>query len=96
MVTKDDVVKALKQCIDPEIRLDVHLLGLIYNIDIQNENVNILMTLTSPMCPYGPWLVDDVKSKIKTIANAKDVNVDLTFTPAWKPSEEIKMMLGLQ
>ncbi|MBI2110078.1 metal-sulfur cluster assembly factor [Candidatus Woesearchaeota archaeon] len=96
MVTKDDVTKALKQVIDPEIRIDVWTLGLVYDTSILGNNVKILMTLTSPMCPYGPQLIEDVKTNIKNIAKAKEVLVEITFNPPWKPSEDVKMMLGIQ
>lgn len=95
MVTKDRVVEALKQSFDPELNLDVYTLGLIYKIDIKKDDVNILMTLTTPLCPYGPMLIEDVKAKVKSIAKAKNVDVEITFEPPWKPSDELKMMLGL-
>ncbi len=96
MVTKEAVVEALKQSFDPELNIDVHTLGLIYTTTIKKDDVKILMTLTSPMCPYGPMLIDDVKQKVTSIAKAKKVDVEITFDPPWKPSDELKMMLGLQ
>lgn len=96
MIEKEKVIEALKNCYDPELRLDVYTLGLIYDIKIENEKVNILMTLTSPMCPYGPMIMDEVKLRVGAVKNVKEVNVELTFEPVWQPTEEIKMMLGVE
>ena len=95
MVEKEKIIEALKNCIDPEIRLDIYTLGLIYDIKIKNDKVLIIMTLTSPMCPYGPMLIDDVKLRTGAVEGVKEVNVDLTFEPVWQPSEEVKLMLGV-
>ena len=95
MITKDQVVEALKKSFDPELMIDVYTLGLIYDIKIKGDNVKIKMTLTTPLCPYGPMLIEDVKAKVKDIAKAKKVDVEVTFDPPWKPSDEIKMVLGL-
>ena len=95
MVTKSEVENALKNCFDPEIQIDIMTLGLVYNIDINNDVVNIKMTLTSIMCPYGPMLVEDAKNKVRALNGVKDVNVEITFDPPWEPSEEIKTMLGI-
>ena len=54
------------------------------------------MTLTSPMCPFGPELINDIKLKLKTIEGIKEVRVDLVFEPVWQPSEELKLMLGVE
>jgi len=94
MITKQQVEKALKNVEDPEIRMDIVTLGLIYSIDIKKDIVNIRMTLTTPMCPYGPFLIESVKSKVKDLG-AKDVNVDVTFDPPWQPPDELRSFLGL-
>ncbi len=95
MVTKEKVIEALKQSFDPELMIDIYTLGLIYKITVKKDDVMILMTLTTPLCPYGPMLIEDVKAKVKSIAKAKKVEVEVTFDPPWKPPDEIKMMLGL-
>lgn len=95
-ITKEKVIEGLKQSFDPELHLDVYTLGLVYDITVKSDAVKILMTLTTPLCPYGPMLIEDVKAKVKSAANAKKVDVDITFEPPWKPSDELKMMLGLQ
>jgi len=93
---RDQVIEILKTIEDPEIFLDIWFLGLIYNINIlEGEKIDIEMTFTSPMCPAGPQLVDEVKTKLLKLEGAKEVNVNITFNPAWTPSDEVKSMLGL-
>jgi len=86
----------LKTCFDPEIQIDVWTLGLVYDINIKkNKDVDIVMTFTTPMCPYGPVLLDDVYKKVSSIKGIGKVKIDLTFDPMWKPSDELRAMLGL-
>ena len=95
-IKNDDVTEALKKVFDPELGIDIHTLGLVYKTTIEKDNtVNILMTLTTPMCPYGPMLIEDVKEKVKAVPNVSDVKIDITFEPPWQPSDEIKAMLGI-
>ncbi len=93
MLTKDQVIEACKRCLDPDLGIDLWTLGLIYDIKLDGDIVNITMTFTSPMCPYGPQLVADVESQVKE-EGAKKVKVDVTFDPPWEPSEELKEMMG--
>ncbi len=93
---KEKIIDVLKKVNDPEIHVDVWTLGLIYNIEISKEIVEIRMTFTSPMCPYGPFLVDDIKNKIKEANKwVKEVKVEVVFQPVWQPSDELKEMLGI-
>ncbi|MFT4303699.1 MAG: metal-sulfur cluster assembly factor [Candidatus Woesearchaeota archaeon] len=95
MKTKEEVVEVLSKIIDPEIELDIWTLGLIYDITINDDNtVKVLMTLTSPMCPFGPVIIGQIKVGLEEIG-FDDVDVELTFDPVWKPSDDVKMMLGL-
>ena len=95
-LTKKHAVTALKKVTDPELGLDIYTLELIYDIIIKNDDsVVIKMTLTSPMCPYGPSLMKDVKDKLKQ-KGFKNPEIDLVFEPMWVPSEKVKMLLGLQ
>ena len=64
-------------------------------MDVKEDTVNIKMTFTSPMCPYGPMLMDDIKSKVMGIEDVKDVNIEITFDPPWKPSDELRATLGI-
>ena len=92
---KNQIIEALKTVLDPEILVDVWTLGLVYNIDVREKNATVTMTLTSPMCPYGPQLLGEVEHKVKNTPGIADAKIELTFDPPWEPSEEVKMQLGL-
>jgi len=95
MVTREKVIQVLKTVKDPEIWIDVWTMGLIYDIKVDRDKVDILMTLTTPQCPYGPQLMDDLKKALQKDARAKEVVLKLTFDPPWKPSEELRKVLGV-
>lgn len=95
MVTKENIIETLKTILDPEIMVDIWSIGLVYNIAIANEHVAITMTLTSPMCPYGPQLLGEVENKVKNIPGVADAKIELVFEPPWEPSEDLKLQLGL-
>ena len=98
MVNKEQVIEVLKKVYDPEIQFDIWSLGLVYNIEIEGNKVNILMTFTSPMCPYGPALLDDVRRQVSAISGVGEVEVEITFNPVWSPdkmSEEARIALGI-
>jgi len=88
MELKDKITEALAKVKDPEIDLGMIDLGLIYDIDINdNMEVVVTMTLTTPACPYGPELVDAVKISVQKIEEVKDAEVEVVFDPPWKPEE---------
>lgn len=94
-LTRDEIVAELKTVFDPEISLDIWTMGLIYDIAVKNNTeVFITMTYTTPMCPFGPQLTQQVKEKL-TDLGATLVEVNITFEPVWKPSEELRLMLGI-
>jgi metal-sulfur cluster biosynthetic enzyme len=94
-MTKEQIIEQLKTVKDPEVDLDVYSMGLIYDITItDDENVHILHTLTSPACPMGPTIQDDIRSAVLSIG-ASSVEVELTFDPPYQPSEELRMALGI-
>jgi len=96
MVDKEKIIEVLKTVVDPELNIDIWTLELIYNIDADDSGrVDIKMTFTSPGCPFGPVIVNDVKHKLKEVEGAKEVNVDVVFEPPWKPSDELRAMLGV-
>ncbi|HOO75600.1 MAG TPA: metal-sulfur cluster assembly factor [Tepiditoga sp.] len=98
VITKEEVMKALENVYDLEIGFDVVSLGLIYNVDIDNNNVHVNMTLTTPMCPLAGMMVQDATEKVSAIENIGDVKVDLIFDPPWEPSmakEEVRRILGI-
>ncbi len=93
---KGKIIEVLKKVNDPELHIDVWTLGLIYNIEIKENNIDIKMTFTSPMCPYGPFLVDDIKKKLKEAHKwIKEVKIEVVFQPLWQPSDELKEILGI-
>jgi len=100
MLEKEHVIEKIKTCFDPEIPIDLWNLGLIYDIKIINKkktDVEILMTLTTPGCSMINIIAEDVKAKIETIEDIGDVNVKVTFEPAWQPemmTQEGKEKLG--
>jgi len=97
MVTQDDVMAVLRQCYDPEIPVNIVDLGLIYNVSIEDKTVNVDMTLTAPGCPMHSLIARDVKQKLETIPDVKDVKVKVVWDPPWTPdrmSEAAKKMLG--
>ena len=94
-LTKADAVSVLKKIMDPELGLDIYNLELIYGINLSGDSITIKMTLTSPTCPYGPAIIGEVKEMLKK-KGFKNPNIDIVFEPAWKPSDKVKMLLGLQ
>ncbi|WP_448534940.1 metal-sulfur cluster assembly factor [Pseudothermotoga sp.] len=99
MVTKEKVFEALKQVIDFEIGLDIVSLGLVYDVNVDNENnVTVTMTMTTPACPLAGLILQDAEDKVRQIEGVKDVKINLTFDPPWTPdrmSEEIKKKFGI-
>jgi len=99
VVSKEDVMKVLKECYDPEIGISLVDLGLIYDVKVDKDKVRIKMTLTTPGCPMHGMMAEDVKEKVSKIKGVKGVNVDIVFDPPWTPdrmSKEAKKMLGFK
>ena len=94
----DKIVNVLKSIYDPEIPVDIYELGLIYDVMVNEENdVKILMTLTSPNCPVAETLPVEVEEKVKTLEEIRNAEVEITFDPTWTQdmmSEEAKLELG--
>ena len=99
MILKDKVIKEIKKIYDPEIPVNIYELGLIYDINIDNENnVKINMTLTSPNCPVAESLPNEVKNSVKEIKDVKNVDLNLVWEPPWDKSmmsEAAKLELNL-
>ena len=98
-ILKDRIIQVLKTIQDPEIPVDIYELGLIYKIDIDdNRDVLIEMTLTAPNCPVAENLPLDVEQAVKQTDGVNNVQIQLTFEPAWSPenlSDEAKLTLGM-
>lgn len=94
----ETVVRVLKTIYDPEIPVDIYELGLIYDVFLNEDNdVKILMTLTTPNCPVAESLPQEVKDKVESIEGVKSAEVEMTFDPPWSRdlmSEEAKLELG--
>jgi metal-sulfur cluster biosynthetic enzyme len=97
MPTIEDVQEALTNVIDPELGLDFVELGLIYDIEVDEGDVFVSFTLTSPGCPIGPQVSEQVEEFVGELDGVTAVHPKMTFTPAWTPdrmSEEAKFALG--
>jgi len=97
MIDKEDVYLALSDVYDPEIRINIVDLGLIYKVEIEDDKINIEMTLTAPNCPASPEIRNKVVKTLKQLKGIDDVNLNLVWEPAWQPSmmsEEAKLDLG--
>ena len=102
-VTEEHIMQALKPIEDPELHLGIVDLGLIYGAEIspqpEGDDVKLLMTFTSPFCPYGPQLKAMVHKALVSLPGVKNAVVNIVFTPPWDPrtmaSEECKITLGL-
>ncbi len=101
MVGKEEILEALKNVYDPEIPVNIVDLGLIYELTVDKEEgiVKIKMTFTTPDCPVGNYILSDVEAVVRSLEGVKDVKVELTYDPLWKPdmmSETAKKMLGYE
>jgi metal-sulfur cluster biosynthetic enzyme len=98
-INPEEVREGLKVVVDPEIGLDIVNLGLIYNVDVHENNIKVEMTLTGPGCPVGPMLQSQVYGVCAGWPGARNVQVDLVWSPPWDPrtmaSEEAKDVLGI-
>lgn len=97
-VTEKDVRDALKNVKDPELNLDLVVLGLIYGIEVEDGDVHIVMSLTSPMCPVADQIVVEARDAVSGVEGVESCQVDLTFDPQWTPERMaplIRSSLGL-
>ena len=96
-VNAEDVRSSLKQCMDPEVPLSIVDMGLIYGIDVnENNDVDIKMTMTTQGCPLHETMVDDVKRYTKKVSGVNNVNVEIVWDPPWtmdKMSDDAKAMM---
>ncbi len=95
---RESVIEVLRSIFDPEIPVNIYELGLVYGVDVDEENhVRVRMTLTSPMCPVAESMPPEVEQKIRQIPGVAHAEVDLTWEPTWNPSmmsEAAKLQLG--
>ena len=97
MATVEDVTDVLRDVIDPELGLDFVELGLIYDVSVEGGSVNVTYTLTSPGCPIGPQVAEQIEEFVSELDGVEDVQSSMTFSPPWTPelmSEDAKFALG--
>ena len=97
-ISEKVVRKALRTVKDPELHLDLVVLGLVYDIEIDEANVHVRISLTTPMCPVAPQIVEDARAAVAGIEGVEKAEVQLTFDPPWTPeriSPLIRSSLGL-
>lgn len=98
-VTSEEVYQALKTVYDPEIPVNVVDLGLIYDVQVSDDNnVFVQMTLTFPGCGMGPHIAQQAEWAVQDLDGVEEVEIELTFDPPWSPemiSAEARMMLGI-
>lgn len=97
MATADEVEEALTNVIDPELGLDFVELGLIYGIEVEGSHVHVTFSLTSPGCPIGPQVAEQIEEFSKELDGVETVESSLVFSPPWTPdrmSEDAKFALG--
>ncbi len=97
MVSVDEVTEVLRDVIDPELGLDFVELGLIYDVEVDDGVVRVTYTLTSPGCPIGPQVSEQIEEFVSELDGVQEVHPTMTFAPPWTPermSEDAKFALG--
>jgi metal-sulfur cluster biosynthetic enzyme len=97
--TYDELMAKLREVNDPEINLSIVDLGLVYDVQYEDGDVLVTMTLTSPGCPLGPVIRGEAYAKLREVPGVKDVDVQIVWSPPWDPrtmaSDDVKMQLGI-
>lgn len=97
MTKQEQIISNLKMVYDPEISVNIYDLGLIYEVNVDDNSCIIIMSLTSPFCPAVDGIIADVEHAVLSVDGMDTVDVDITFDPQWGPdmmSEEAKLLLG--
>ena len=95
--TSEQVREVLPEVFDPELHMNIVDLGLIYDVAVEGEQVSVKMTLTSPGCPYGPYLIHQVKDTVQSLKGIQTARVEVVWDPPWGPdkmTEEVRLELG--
>ena len=96
-LTEEQLRAALRSVKDPELYMNIVDLGLVYDVELDDGNVLVRMTLTSPACPAGPMITNDVYTTLRAFDGVKDVNVEIVWEPYWSPERiepKIRAMMG--
>ena len=94
MITKEHVIERLETIMDPEVNMDIYTMGLIYDIRIDGDSAHITMTYTTPFCPAGPLLQQQIRDELLALGFQK-AGIEVTFDPPWKLPEALKAVLGV-
>ena len=97
-VTEKDVRNALKTVKDPELNLDLVVLGLVYDIEVEDSDARVTISLTTPMCPAAGQILDEAREAVAGVEGVENSEVELTFEPPWTPdriSPLIRSALGI-
>ena len=95
--TPDQVKEVLRGVFDPELHMNIVDLGLVYGVEVNGDKVLVRMTLTSPGCPYGPYLIHQVRDTAQTLKGITSADVEVVWDPPWGPhmmTEEVRLELG--
>lgn len=95
--TSDQVREVLRGVFDPELHMNIVDLGLVYEVLLESDKVQVKMTLTSPGCPYGPYLIHQVKDTVQSLKGIQEARVEVVWEPPWGPdkmTEEARLELG--
>lgn len=98
MADEKDIRKALRKVKDPELNLDLVVLGLVYGVDVTGDHAHVKMSLTTPMCPAAEQIVTDAKREVEAVEGISSADIELTFDPPWSPEKMdplIRASLGL-
>lgn len=85
MATEKEIRRALRKVKDPELNLDLVVLGLVYGIDVNDSHVHAKISLTSPFCPVAGQIIDEAKAAIEGVEGVESAEIELTFDPPWTP-----------
>ena len=97
-LTPDTARTALRQVKDPELDMNIVELGLVYDVETEDGDVRVKMTLTSPGCPAGPMITNDAYRVLRALDGVRDVNIEIVWEPYWTPERidpKVRAMMGL-
>lgn len=93
-ITKEIVLEKLKEVKDPELGIDIVTLGLVYDVKFDEDGIEVLMTMTTPFCPFADDIIADVEKKVISLKSG-EAKVEITFDPPWEPPKELRDKLGI-
>ena len=93
-LTREQIIEALKTVKDPELGIDIVTLGLVYDVYFNEDGITVLMTMTTPFCPFADDIIADVEKRVRSL-KAGEAKVEITFDPPWEPPKELREKLGI-